>query len=39
MKVGFVSLGYSKNLIDIEVTIGKFKEPKFEKVGFISTWL
>ena len=26
MKVGFVSLGCSKNLIDTEVTIGKFKE-------------
>lgn len=24
MKVGFVSLGYSKKLIDTEVTIGKF---------------
>ena len=30
MKVGFVSLGCSKNLIDTEVAIGKFKEHKFE---------
>ena len=33
MKVGFVSLGCSKNLIDTEVTIGKFKEHKFEIVN------
>ena len=33
MKVGFVSLGCSKNLIDTEVTIGKFKEHKYEIVN------
>lgn len=33
MKVGFISLGCSKNLIDTEVTIGKFKEHKFETVN------
>lgn len=33
MKVGFVSLGCSKNLIDTEVTIGKFKEHRFEIVN------
>ena len=33
MKVGFVSLGCSKNLIDTEVTIGKFKEHKFQIVN------
>lgn len=33
MKVGFVSLGCSKNLIDTEVTIGIFKEHKFEIVN------
>ena len=33
MKVGFVSLGCSKNLIDTEVTIGKFKNQKFEVVN------
>ena len=33
MKVGFVSLGCSKNLIDTEVAIGKFKEHKFEIVN------
>ena len=33
MKVGFVSLGCSKNLIDTEVTIGKFKKHKFEIVN------
>ena len=33
MKVGFVSLGCSKNLIDTEVTIGKFKDHKFEIVN------
>ncbi len=30
MKVGFVSLGCSKNLIDTEATIGLFKKNKFE---------
>ena len=29
MKVGFISLGCSKNLIDTEVMIGKFKNYKF----------
>ncbi len=33
MKVGFVSLGCSKNLIDTEVTIGHFKTHKFEIVN------
>lgn len=33
MKVGFVSLGCSKNLIDTEVAIGKFKEHEFNIVN------
>ena len=33
MKVGFVSLGCSKNLIDTEVTIGKFKDHNFQIVN------
>ena len=33
MKVGFVSLGCSKNLIDTEATIGKFKENNFNIVN------
>ena len=33
MKVGFVSLGCSKNLIDTEVTIGKFKDHEFKIVN------
>ena len=33
MNVGFVSLGCSKNLIDTEVAIGKFKEHKFNIVN------
>ena len=33
MKVGFISLGCSKNLIDTEVAIGKFKEHKFNIVN------
>ena len=33
MKVGFISLGCSKNLIDTEVTIGIFKKNKFEIVN------
>ena len=33
MNVGFISLGCSKNLIDTEVAIGKFKEHKFEIVN------
>ena len=33
MKVGFVSLGCSKNLIDTEVTIGIFKQNNFEIVN------
>ncbi len=30
MKVGFVSLGCSKNLIDTEITIGLFKQNNYE---------
>ena len=30
MKVGFVSLGCSKNLIDTEIAIGHFKSNKYE---------
>lgn len=33
MKVGFVSLGCSKNLIDTEATIGLFKKNKFDIVN------
>ena len=33
MKVGFVSLGCSKNLIDTEMAIGLFKKKKFEIVN------
>ena len=33
MKVGFISLGCSKNLIDTEATIGEFKEHKFTIVN------
>ena len=33
MKVGFVSLGCSKNLIDTEIAIGHFKKHKFEIVN------
>lgn len=33
MKVGFVSLGCSKNLIDTEIAIGKFKEHEFNIVN------
>ena len=33
MNVGFVSLGCSKNLIDTEVAIGKFKVHKFNIVN------
>lgn len=33
MNVGFISLGCSKNLIDTEVTIGKFKNHKFNIVN------
>ena len=33
MKVGFVSLGCSKNLIDTENAIGLFKNNKFEIVA------
>ena len=32
MKVGFISLGCSKNLIDTEVVIGEFKNHKYEIV-------
>ena len=33
MKVGFISLGCSKNLIDTEMTIGLFKEHQYEVVN------
>ena len=33
MKVGFISLGCSKNLIDTEVTIGLFKKHGYEVVN------
>ena len=33
MKVGFVSLGCSKNLIDTEMAIGLFKNNKFQIVA------
>ena len=33
MKVGFVSLGCSKNLVDTEKTIGIFKANKYEIVN------
>ena len=33
MNVGFISLGCSKNLIDTEVAIGKFKEHKYNIVN------
>ena len=33
MNVGFVSLGCSKNLIDTEIVIGKFKQNKFNIVN------
>ena len=33
MKVGFISLGCSKNLVDTEMMIGLFKENKFEIVN------
>ena len=33
MKVGFISLGCSKNLIDTEIMIGKFKNNNFEIVS------
>ena len=33
MKVGFISLGCSKNLIDTEMTIGLFKEHKYNIVN------
>ena len=33
MNVGFISLGCSKNLIDTEVAIGKFKEHKYSIVN------
>ena len=37
MKVGFISLGCSKNLIDTEMAIGIFKDEKFEIVNDPST--
>jgi len=33
MKVGFISLGCSKNLVDTEMTIGLFKNNNFEIVN------
>ena len=33
MKVGFISLGCSKNLVDTEMMIGLFKENNFEIVN------
>ena len=33
MKVGFISLGCSKNLIDTEVAIGHFKNNQYEIVN------
>ena len=33
MKVGFISLGCSKNLIDTEVLIGEFKRNNFQIVN------
>lgn len=33
MNVGFISLGCSKNLIDTEITIGKFKEHNYKIVN------
>ena len=33
MKVGFISLGCSKNLIDTEVIIGHFKQHNYEIVN------
>ena len=33
MKVGFVSLGCSKNLVDTEMMIGVFKSNRFEVVN------
>ena len=35
MKVGFVSLGCSKNLIDTEMAIGLFKRNNFEIVNYV----
>ena len=36
MKVGFISLGCSKNLIDTEMAIGVFKNHSFEIVNNIN---
>jgi len=36
MKVGFVSLGCSKNLVDTEMTIGLFKEHQYKVVNDIN---
>ena len=33
MKIGFVSLGCSKNLIDTEITIGMFKQNNYKIVN------
>ena len=37
MKVGFVSLGCSKNLVDTEMAIGLFKSNNFEIVSDVET--
>ena len=37
MKVGFVSLGCSKNLIDTEMAIGLFKRNNFEIVNDVDS--
>ena len=36
MKVGFISLGCSKNLVDTEMTIGLFKEHQYKIVNDIN---
>ena len=33
MKIGFISLGCTKNLVDTEMTIGLFKEHNYEIVN------
>ena len=38
MNVGFVSLGCSKNLIDTEVMIGKFKNNEYNGYGMYITF-
>jgi len=36
MRVGFISLGCSKNLVDTEMSIGLFKQHQFEIVNDIN---